>query len=319
LLIFLTGLHLIISNPLNNNNNNNNNNNKHIEIRESNSRDLRHSKDESTNAINDDGSSVSVTQLREDFYKTYLPRFVGQMVAECQKENVSKNVKQLILSSFDILITSLQKEFAPYVKSVASLLVELLIKDPYTYGIKIVGCTLHKLFQIMNSTPEFKEIFQEICRTLFALLIYDLESVTNNFARSDESEDVDDDSISEEDLVPQIQFQILQLFKKIFKNNELCQLYCANTSLVNEQSIQLYEWLVTSLKKDLFFDTDIFLRIIMAKVLHRLLGAIPQLRSSKHISESESALSALLMQCQSSEAEKTIKHTIDAIKQLTAT
>jgi hypothetical protein len=56
-------------------------------------------------------------------------------------------------------------------------------------------------------------------------------------------------------------------------------IYRVETGLVQEQSVLLYEWLVMSLKKEIFFDTDIILRIIMTKVLHRLLCGIPPLQT----------------------------------------
>lgn len=67
-------------------------------------------------------------------------------------------MKKLILNSFDVLITSLQKEFAPYVKSVVTIMLDQLVKDPYSFGLRIVGSTLHKLLVTMKSV-RMKNLF----------------------------------------------------------------------------------------------------------------------------------------------------------------
>jgi hypothetical protein len=46
-----------------------------------------------------------------------------------------------------------------------------------------------------------------------------------NNGTNDDNEDDNEDSI-DEDFFPQIQFKILQFFKIVFKDHELCQLYC---------------------------------------------------------------------------------------------
>jgi hypothetical protein len=64
-----------------------------------------------------------------------------------------------------------------------------------------------------------------------------METGMENFGRfkanenneTNDNDDDNDDSI-DEDFFPQMQFKILQLFKTVFKDNELCQLYCGMKS-----------------------------------------------------------------------------------------
>jgi hypothetical protein len=157
-----------------------------------------------------------------------------------------------------------------------------------------------------------------------------LENIPNRNGDNHSNSNVDENENEfeeEEDLVPQIQFKILQFFQTVLKERDLLQLYTckpnftshfcvffrhipslkpeeflyqskalkltcvlciycdgvfghlANVTLLNEQVPQLYEWLLNSLKRDLIFDTDTYLCIIMAKVLFLLLAAIPQLQT----------------------------------------
>jgi hypothetical protein len=243
------------------------------------------------------GKPLNFIQARGKMRDSYVQYIVNQLVGELQKLGTSKNIKQMILTSMEILILRVEPRWLEaYSQILISNLQQALKNQLMAVGLKAVKC-LHLIFVQLKDNAKIHANLDEVTRDLVVLIKEDWNP--NKPEHSDEDEG-DEDSI-EVDIAPKLALQAMKFFKSVYSLPELCAI--ANEKLSKIFVRNLFEFLLASMNKEIFFDDDVDLRFAQQELVDLMYKNVPYLFQDACKQKYVRALKAVIIHAQEADID----------------